>query len=350
LSRLFFFSVFFLSISLLSLVLEPGKKFFKRSELIKKQNNMYHERYAENNYRNPSKTVIQPTEGPSKEVEEERVIVDESDDMSRTEVVRRLRSRSQPITLFGETEKESRARLRRLEIEQPDMKEGWKNDLISAMKEVDHELVEEVVKGQVDDAGKHDVDMPDDEDLSWERIEENACLLGVDDNPNRDCDILNQFFSYILKRWGRALNSRDELTKRSPEGKAAATKHKQTMEHLRPLQNMLQKHTVNADIREHLIKICRLIVIDRDYIKANNAYMEMAIGNAPWPVGVTRSGLHQRPGSAKAYVSNIAHVLNDETQRKYIQAFKRLMTLCQKYFPTDPSKCVEYVKGNDASV
>lgn len=47
--------------------------------------------------------------------------------------------------------------------------------------------------------------------------------------------------------------------------------------------------------------------------------MEMAIGNAPWPVGVTRSGLHQRPGSAKAYVSNIAHVLNDETQRKYIQ-------------------------------
>lgn len=47
--------------------------------------------------------------------------------------------------------------------------------------------------------------------------------------------------------------------------------------------------------------------------------MEMAIGNAPWPVGVTRSGIHQRPGSAKAYVSNIAHVLNDETQRKYIQ-------------------------------
>ena len=44
--------------------------------------------------------------------------------------------------------------------------------------------------------------------------------------------------------------------------------------------------------------------------------MELAIGNAPWPVGVTRSGLHQRPGSAKAYVSNVAHVLNDEVMRK----------------------------------
>lgn len=61
------------------------------------------------------------------------------------------------------------------------------------------------------------------------------------------------------------------------------------------------------------------ILADGDYVQANNAYMEMAIGNAPWPVGVTRSGLHQRPGSAKMYVKNVAHVLNDETQRKYIQ-------------------------------
>uniref|UniRef100_A0A8R1I070 Nuclear receptor domain-containing protein n=1 Tax=Caenorhabditis japonica TaxID=281687 RepID=A0A8R1I070_CAEJA len=88
----------------------------------------------------------------------------------------------------------------------------------------------------------------------------------------------------------------------------------------------------------------RLLVIERNYLEANNAYMEMAIGNAPWPVGVTRSGIHQRPGSAKSYVSNIAHVLNDETQRKYIQAFKRLMTKMQEYFPTDPSKSVEFVK------
>lgn len=71
----------------------------------------------------------------------------------------------------------------------------------------------------------------------------------------------------------------------------------------------------------------------------------MAIGNAPWPIGVTRSGVHQRPGSAKAYVSNIAHVLNDETQRKYIHGIKRIITKCQDYYATDPSRCVEYVKN-----
>lgn len=71
--------------------------------------------------------------------------------------------------------------------------------------------------------------------------------------------------------------------------------------------------------------------------------MELSIGNAPWPVGVTRSGIHQRPASAKAY-ANEAYVMNDETTRKYIHAVKRLMTKCQAYFPSDPSKSVEFVR------
>lgn len=328
---------------------EPtGKRYFKRGDLNEKLKEQYYSKH---------RMGMSDSASSSSDVGEysksNRNGDSEGDgfDMSRAEVIKRLRARSEPITLFGETESESRARLRRLEIEQPDMKEGWKNDFQSAMKEVDHELVEEVVKGNLNDAGKHDVDMPSNsEDTSWEKIEEDARLLGEGDNPNRDCEIIRRFFSYILTRWGKALNARDEVTKRSAEGKLAATMHKQTMDHLRPLLTSLEQHNVNADIREHLIKICRLIIIDRDYIRANNAYMEMAIGNAPWPVGVTRSGLHQRPGSAKAYVSNIAHVLNDETQRKYIQAFKRIMTRCQRYFPTDPSKCVEFVRENNSTI
>lgn len=35
-------------------------------------------------------------------------------------------------------------------------------------------------------------------------------------------------------------------------------------------------------------------------------------------------------------------VLNDETSRKYLQSLKRIMTYCQRKFPADPSKCVEY--------
>ncbi|XP_062347670.1 pre-mRNA-splicing factor 18 isoform X8 [Cinclus cinclus] len=78
------------------------------------------------------------------------------------------------------------------------------------------------------------------------------------------------------------------------------------------------------------------------FLKANDAYLQMAIGNAPWPIGVTMVGIHARTGREKIFSKHVAHVLNDETQRKYIQGLKRLMTICQKHFPTDPSKCVEY--------
>lgn len=68
----------------------------------------------------------------------------------------------------------------------------------------------------------------------------------------------------------------------------------------------------------------------------------MAIGNAPWPIGVTMVGIHARTGREKIFSRNVAHVMNDETQRKYIQGLKRLMTKCQIMFPTNPSKSVEY--------
>lgn len=79
--------------------------------------------------------------------------------------------------------------------------------------------------------------------------------------------------------------------------------------------------------------------------QASDAYLQMAIGNSPWPIGVTMVGIHARTGREKIFSKNVAHVMNDETQRKYIQALKRLMTKCQEYYPTDPSRCVEYSKN-----
>ena len=55
--------------------------------------------------------------------------------------------------------------------------------------------------------------------------------------------------------------------------------------------------------------------------QANDTYLEMAIGNAPWPIGVTMVGIHARTGREKISSRYVAHVLNDETQRKYIQVW-----------------------------
>ncbi len=81
---------------------------------------------------------------------------------------------------------------------------------------------------------------------------------------------------------------------------------------------MLRKQTVSDDIRDSLLKMIKH-ALQRNYILCNEAYMEMAIGNAPWPIGVTNAGIHARPARENIFSKHVAHVLNDETQRKYIQ-------------------------------
>ena len=69
-------------------------------------------------------------------------------------------------------------------------------------------------------------------------------------------------------------------------------------------------------------------------------YIQMAVGNAPWPIGVTMVGIHERGGRDRIMSNKVAHVMNDEMMRKYITSIKRLMKYAQTKFPTDPSKMV----------
>jgi pre-mRNA-splicing factor 18 len=56
---------------------------------------------------------------------------------------------------------------------------------------------------------------------------------------------------------------------------------------------------------------------------------------------VTAVGIHARSSREKIQAGQVAHVLNDETQRKWIQSLKRLMTYAQKKYPSDgPSKSI----------
>lgn len=80
----------------------------------------------------------------------------------------------------------------------------------------------------------------------------------------------------------------------------------------------------------------------RDYLAAMDEYIRLAIGNAPWPIGVTMVGIHERSAREKICTNSVAHIMNDETTRKYLQSVKRLMTFCQHRYPTDPSKSVEF--------
>lgn len=62
---------------------------------------------------------------------------------------------------------------------------------------------------------------------------------------------------------------------------------------------------------------------DRNYLAANDVYLALAIGNAPWPIGVTHVGLHERSAREKIShvmnASSMAHIMNDEASRKFFQ-------------------------------
>lgn len=87
-----------------------------------------------------------------------------------------------------------------------------------------------------------------------------------------------------------------------------------------------------AEIVHHMQK--------RQYQRANDSYLRLSIGNAPWPIGVTMVGyvispssakhiltdaysIHERSAREKISSDQVAHVLNDEVSRKYIQSLKR---------------------------
>ncbi|XP_036921891.1 pre-mRNA-splicing factor 18 isoform X3 [Sturnira hondurensis] len=306
-------------------LLVENKKYFKRSELAKKEEEAYFERCGYKPVSEKPSGEIQPKEEDQKpstssnpvlelELAEEKLPMT----LSRQEVIRRLRERGEPIRLFGETDYDAFQRLRKIEILTPEVNKGLRNDLKAALDKIDQQYLNELVGGQ--EPGEEDTqnDLKVHEENTT--IEELEFLLGV---------------------WAKELNAREDYVKRSVQGKLNSATQKQTESYLRPLFRKLRKRNLPADIKESITDIIKFM-LQREYVKANDAYLQMAIGNAPWPIGVTMVGIHARTGREKIFSKHVAHVLNDETQRKYIQGLKRLMTICQKHFPTDPSKCVEY--------
>merc|ERR1712217_747972 len=73
------------------------------------------------------------------------------------------------------------------------------------------------------------------------------------------------------------------------------------------------------------------------YKEAKEAYMRLAIGNSPWPMGMTFVTFHDRPNRHNIAEESSAHVLDDETTRKYVQMVKRLITFCETRWPIDAS-------------
>ncbi len=155
-----------------------------------------------------------------------------------------------------------------------------------------------------------------------------------------DCDYVRSFLRRLLKQWETYLSSeRTEEEKRSTQGRIEASIFQQSKDHIRPLLKLLKNQSLQTGILQPLKRIC-MYMAKREYVLAHGVYLELSIGNAPWPMGVTMVGIHERKARQRIETGQIAHILNDEQQRKYIQSVKRLISFCQKKYPTDPSRMV----------
>lgn len=107
-------------------------------------------------------------------------------------------------------------------------------------------------------------------------------------NRAYDCQVVLNYFKFILKKWSQELNDRDINEKKSVQGKIETALHSQTCAYMKPLFRKLKSNTLQDDILESLINVVNC-VLKRNYIRANEFFLEMAIGNAPWYVCITKS-------------------------------------------------------------
>ncbi|KAF3913224.1 hypothetical protein AA313_de0207580 [Arthrobotrys entomopaga] len=145
------------------------------------------------------------------------------------------------------------------------------------------------------------------------------------------------WFQLVISEWKIALENRDEELKESYQGKQATTAMTQAIENLQPLFRHLKK----GDLDEEVFgKVVELVVEaqGRRYVRANDVYLRLSIGNAAWPIGVTMVGIHERSAREKLHEKGkSAHIMSDEATRKYLQSIKRCLNFAQtRWPPEDP--------------
>uniref|UniRef100_A0A7C9D367 Pre-mRNA-splicing factor 18 n=2 Tax=Opuntia streptacantha TaxID=393608 RepID=A0A7C9D367_OPUST len=348
-----------------------GKRFFKRSEIEQKRLQKLREEekreleksQRQNQEQQASSATLLDLIYSSKSTldsskKKETLTTDEKKidelDLPRQEVIRRLRFLKQPVTLFGE---DDQARLDRLkyvlkagtfEVDS-DMTEGQTNDFLRDIVE----LKKRQKTGILSDRKRKSEDLEDgengkgDDDLSGE-----GASSGVD--ADKDLKLMKTkfedlggedkilvFFKRLLNEWNQELNEMPELERRTAKGKQMVATFKQCARYLNPLFKFCRKRVLPDDIKQALLLVVECCM-QRDYRTAVDHYIKMAIGNAPWPIGVTMVGIHERSAREKIYTNSVAHIMNDETTRKYLQSVKRLVTFCQRKYPTVPSKSIEF--------
>ena len=264
----------------------------------------------------------------------------DKDTMKPAEVKRKLRLLGQPIQLFGEDDDDRLERYRAVSSALPS--ESEVNDQLKAGQTWGQN------ESQLFDASGKTKQMPGDAQLpkavdgtNKEDDDEGEDELAPTFVATTPEQTVSRHFKQLVQLWEKELAERPAQETASAAGRSATAAFQQAKRHMRPFFRLLRTREMPLDVLGTMVEITTFMQ-QREYVKAHDAYIRCAIGNAPWPMGITGTGIHERQGRQHLRESKVAHVMNDETQRKYLQSVKRLLTFAQRVMPPDgPSKLVQ---------
>ncbi|KAG7598819.1 F-box associated interaction domain [Arabidopsis suecica] len=337
-----------------------GKKFYKRSEIEQKKiQKLREEERREKEVKSQRRAEAASGKASckssvskaaamadSKTLTEEKII-ENLIVLTKQEVIRRLRFLKQPMTLFGEDDQVRLDRLKYVlkeglfEEVDSDMTQGETNDFLRDIAELKKR---QKSSGVMNDRKRktRDETSDDDDELSGADKENLKRLKEANFEDLCDEDKILVFCKKLLLEWKQELDAMENTERRTAIGKQMLAIFNQCARYLTPLFHLCRNKCLPADIRQGLVVMVNCW-IKRDYLDAMAQFIKLAIGNAPWPIGVTMVGIHERSAREKISTSSsVAHIMNNETTRKYLQSVKRLMTFCQRRYPAMPSKSVEF--------
>ncbi|CDF37653.1 unnamed protein product [Chondrus crispus] len=255
--------------------------------------------------------------------------------LSKGEVVARLRGLKEPVTLFGEDDWDRFDRLREVDLAREEGSKGQRNLFQKRLREMEAKDAEE--------------DMYNYADAKLPELNKKAIKKDKSARPNFESTLgtpnCKEDYVYLEMRkymglWASEIESISKEERRTTKGRSLVVTYEETKDWLKPLYRLLRKRKLPKKILDPLKGIFEAAA-EREYIRANSIYLEqLAIGKAPWPMGATMVGIHARAAREKIGEDKIAHVMNDDRARKYIQGVKRLLTVAQRHFPTSFSKMI----------
>ena len=127
-------------------VCKKNTKYFKRADLSRVEKEKYEERMGMKRAPPPEDRIAALEQKTQAMLD--RLGPDQAKMMPREVVVKKLRERTEPIRIFGESDYDAFFRLRKLELgcQEQYKIQGWTNEIKDAMEQLDDEDISEVTK------------------------------------------------------------------------------------------------------------------------------------------------------------------------------------------------------------